>query len=165
MSLRRVSWLLLIAALIGASCTLDPGQTPSRSICDGVGAELGGCDAEQPEFTQTECAAVGREFGALLDERTVGIITGPEGVDGEARSVRVKQAMVLVSVRANNHLREIGLHATCDVPEFLEAAEAEFSPELKRSVGEVLYDGAPPASYEEWLDELTRTIAVIDAEE
>lgn len=69
------------------------------------------------------------------------------------------------SVRANNHLREIGLHATCDVPEFLEAAEAEFSPELKRSVGEVLYDGAPPASYEDWLDDLTRTIAVIDAEE
>lgn len=73
--------------------------------------------------------------------------------------------MVLLSVRANDHLRETGLRPDCDIPEFLQAAEAEFSLELKSSVGEVLYDGAPPASYEEWLEELTRNIGVIDEEE
>lgn len=73
--------------------------------------------------------------------------------------------MALLSARANDYLRERGLHATCDVPEFLGAAEAEFSPQFKEGVGEALYDGVPPATYGEWRSELTLMLGVIDAEE
>lgn len=166
MSVRTVSvLLLLLVGLIGTSCSLSPGSTPSRSSCAGIGAELGGCDEDLPQFTATECTAVGREFGAFLDQRTLAIITGPDAVDGEARSVRIMQTLVLLSVLANRYLREIDLHADCDVPEFLEAAEGEFSGELRDSVGDVLFDGAPPATYQDWRQELARTISVIDAEE
>ena len=155
--------ILLALGLIGAGCSAVVG--PTASICDGVDGQMGGCDEEQPEFTATDCAGVGREFGALLDERTLAILEGPEAVSGEARSVRLRQAMVLVSARANDHLREQGIHADCDVPEFLEAAESQFSAAVRDGVGIALYDGAPPATYEEWRSELTLMLGIIDAEE
>ncbi len=154
---------LLALGLIGTGCSAIVG--PTASVCGGVDAQLGGCDEEQPEFTATDCAGAGREFGALLDERTLAIIEGPEAIGGEARSVRLRQAMVLVSARANDHLREQGIHADCDMPEFLEAAEGEFSAALRDGVGIALYDGAPPATYAEWRSELTLMLGIIDAEE
>lgn len=157
---------LILLGIIGTSCSIvSVGATPSASICDGVDAEMGGCDQQQPEFAAADCAGVGREFGVYLDDRTRQIIEGPEAVGGEARSVRLRQAMVLLSARANDYLRERRLHATCDVPEFLSAAEAEFSPQLREGVGDALYDGAPLATYDEWKSELTLTLGVIDAEE
>lgn len=165
MSLSK-SIAVILLGLIGTSCSIVPvGPTPSASICDGVDAQMGGCDEEQPEFAATDCSGVGRELGAYLDDRTRRIIEGPDAVDGEARSVRLRQAMVLLSARANDYLRELGLHASCDVPEFLAAAEAEFSPQLRDGVGDALYDGVPPATYEEWKSELTLMLGIIDAEE
>lgn len=157
---------VLLLGLIGTSCSIVAvDATPSASICDGVDSQMGGCDEQQPSFAATDCAGVGREFGALLDDRARDIIEGPEVVDGEARSVRLRQAMALLSGRANDYLRETGLHAGCDVPEFLAAAEAEFSPQLTDGVGGALYDSAPPATYEEWRSELVLMLGVIDAEE
>lgn len=165
MRFRTVTGVLLLVGLVAASCSIGLGDSPSRSSCAGIGAEFGGCDDDLPQFTATDCATVGREFGAFLDQRTVDVITGPEAVDGEARSVRIMQTLVLLSASVNQYLREAGLHADCDVPVFLEAAETEFSPELKDSVGGALFDGNPAATYEDWYRELTRTIGVIDAEE
>jgi hypothetical protein len=162
------TWItLVILGLIGVACGTQPGTdvTPARSICAGVDAEMGGCEERQPEFAATDCEGVGREFGAQLEEWTMGIVEGPESVDGQARSVRLLQAMVLVSSRANAHLKEIGLHADCDVPEFLSAAEDEFTPKLRDSVGGASYDGDPVATYEEWLAEVSRMLRIIDAEE
>ena len=160
-------WIaVILLGLIGTSCSIvSDGGPPSASICDGVDAQMGGCDEQQPEFTATDCLGIGREFGAHMDDRTLGIIEGPEAVDGEARSVRLRQATVLLSARANDHLRELGLHASCDVPEFLGAAEAEFSHQLREGVGDALYDGAPAATYEEWKSEVTLMLGIIDAEE
>lgn len=73
--------------------------------------------------------------------------------------------MVLLSARANDYLKELGLHDSCDVPEFLDAAEAELSPQLRDGVGGALYDGVPPATYEEWKSEVTLMLGIIDAEE
>jgi len=165
MSLRMVSVLLLLVGLVGTSCSMSPSGSPARSSCDGIGAGLGGCDSNLPEFSATDCVGVAQEFGTALDERTLAVITGPEAVDGNARSVRLTHAMVLVSDLANRHLRATGLHADCDVPEFMGAAEAEFSSELRDSVGAFLYDGRPPATYDEWLEQLNRNIVVIDQEE
>lgn len=165
MSLSKLLAVLLLG-LIGTSCSVvSVTASPSASICDGVDAQMGGCDEEQPEFAATDCAGVGREFGTYLDERTRQIIEGPEAVGGDARSVRLRQAMVLLSARANEYLRDTDLHASCDIPEFLAAAEAQFSPQLKDRVGTALYDGAPPATYEEWKSELTLMLGIIDAEE
>ena len=157
---------IVLVGLTGTSCSIvSTGASPSASICDGVDAEMGGCDEEQPEFTATDCPGMGREFGAALDRRALAIVDGPDAVDGEARSVRLRQAMVLLSARANDHLRDLGLHASCDVPEFLGAAEAEFSAELREGVGDALYDGAPSATFDEWMSELTLMLGIIDAEE
>jgi hypothetical protein len=165
MSLSK-SIAVILLGLIGTSCAIvSVGDSPSASICAGVDAQMGGCDEQQPEFAATDCSGVGREFGAYLDDRTLQVIEGPDAVGGEARSVRLRQAMVLLSARANDYLRELGLHASCDVPEFVTAAEAEFSPELREGVGDALYDGAPPATYEDWKSELQLMLGVIDAEE
>lgn len=163
------AWItLLLLGLIGVACAMTPTGTdpiPSRSICAGVDAEMGGCEERQPEFAATDCEGVAREFGEQLEDWTMGIVEGPESVEGQARSVRLLQAMVLVSQRANAHLKEVGLHADCDVPEFLSAAKEEFTPQLRDSVGGAFYDGDPVATYEEWLAEVARMLRIIDAEE
>lgn len=159
----RIWIIFILLGLIGTSCSAE--VDPSAPVCAGVDAQKWGCDDEQPNFTARDCPAVGREFGIMVDERTVEIIQGPEAVAGEARSVRLRQAIVLVSARANDHLKELGIHASCDVPAFLEAAEAEFSPSLRDGVRDALYDGAPAATYDEWRSELTLMLGIIDADE
>lgn len=165
MSLSK-SIAMILLGLIGTSCALVPvSDARSPSICAAVDARMGGCDEQQPEFAATDCSGVGREFGAYLDDRTRQIVAGPDAVEGEARSVRLRQAMVLLSARANDYLKEHGLHASCDVPEFLAAAETQFSEELRRGVEDAFYDGAPRATYDEWKRELMLMLGIIDAEE
>lgn len=166
MSLRRACYLVLLLGLLGtpACSILQPADSPSPSICDFMDAQMGGCDADLPEFTGEDCEAIAAEFGRFLDARTVAILEGPEGVDGEGRSVRLKQDMVLLSTLAGRRLDELELRGACEPGEFLRAVEAEFSDALREGVGMALYDGNPPATYDEWRDELLRTLAVIEVE-
>ena len=55
-----------------------------------------------------------------------------------------------------------GVLDSCDLPEFLPIAEKQFSDKLREGVGSIIYDGEPVASYEEWLDDMEKFIAVID---
>jgi len=73
--------------------------------------------------------------------------------------------MVITSGNLNERLRTVGLRASCDVPEVMDIAEPLFSPVLKAGVGNAMYDGNPPANYDEWRADLRRTIQVIDDEE
>ena len=68
---------------------------------------------------------------------------------------------VLVTARANQYLRAQGLVAECGVDEFVAAAESQLSEPFKERVGAYLYDGSP-RPYGEWLENLRRTVRVID---
>ena len=133
------------------------------TVCDGVGGQLGGC-SERHQFTASTCDGLAREWATVLDQQIVAILNGPTDPD-LARSVRLKQAIVVVTTDMNTHLRELGFQAACDVPEFISIAEPMFSADLRARVGAALYDSKPMATYSEWLDDVRRTLNVIDADE
>jgi hypothetical protein len=151
-----------VTAAIAAAISLF-GQMPE--VCDGAPRELGGCTQDQPVFSGGSCAGVGREFGVQLDERAIAIINGPQNVNGESRSVRLDQQVLLVMTRANKHIRNQGMARECDADEFVTAAEHEFSVELRKQAGNYLYDTVE-RPYEEWRHYLYDIVALmIDTEE
>jgi hypothetical protein len=156
--------ILALVIIAATSCDLVGAPTPTSTLCDGISSEIGGCGV-QAEFTGSDCTEVGREFGRLVDESVLEIIAGPEDVGGNARSVRLKQVVNVLALRADDRLEELDLRADCDSEEFLGAAEVQFSEELRATVGGALYDGDPPATYEEWLADVADSVRVIDTED
>ena len=122
--------LLLLVAACGIGAT-----EPTPEVCDGIAAELGGCDGDRPTYSGTTCAAAAEEFLRQFSDRGNRIIDGPAVVDGNERSSQLVHAMVLHVQLANKHLRDTGQVAECEVPEFLEAAVAAFSPDFTERVG------------------------------
>ena len=165
---RRVVARVLAAILILAAATLvggcGIGAAPTPHACDGVAAEMGGCDADQPTFTGTTCAEVGEEWGAIVDTRVLAVIDGPAAANGMARSVLLRNAMVLAFVRAADHMGKLGILATCGSAEFLGAAEPRFSPELRSSVGGAMYDGEPVVTYTEFLTDALNVVKTLDSQ-
>ena len=160
---RVMSMAVLVGTVALGSCAPSfDGSSPPR-ISDGISSELGGCD-ELPVFAGDSCDALAAEYGRLLDDEVIEIIEGPAGVDGEARSARLKQVMTLLAVVAGRRLDEVGIGRTCDVRAFRTIAEAEFSPQLREQVGRVMYDGDPVATYDEWLDDLENSLRVLGSE-
>jgi hypothetical protein len=47
-------------------------------------------------------------------------------------------------------MRDAGITPLCDQHEFLATAEARLSESVREEVGDVMYEGDPIASYEEW---------------
>ena len=82
----------------------------------------------------------------------------------QSRSVLFKQALVITTIDMQTRLTEIGLLETCDLPEFMAASEPSFSDRLRADAGGAMYGGGgnPPATYAEWLDDVRRTIRMID---
>ena len=132
-----------------------------NEVCSGVPRDMGGCEPNQPTFAGVTCAEVGREFGSEVDRRGLDIIAGPQIVAGQSRASRMIVMTVLVTARANQYLRAQGLVAECGVDEFVAAAESQLSEPFKERVGAYLYDGSP-RPYGEWLENLRRTVRVID---
>jgi hypothetical protein len=156
-----VSLLVLWLSLQLVGCGLG-AASPTSEICDGMAAEMGGCDEDLPTFTADDCDGVAREWGRLVDSQVLNIISGPEAVEGEARSVRTRQATVLLSTLAGRHLDEVGVRAQCDATRFVEVGEGEFSDDLRQQVGSAMFDGQPVVPYEEWLADLARTATSIE---
>jgi len=150
--------LLAIVATI-ASCA--PTASPSQAVCDGISSEVGGCTAERHKFIGSTCEALGKEWGEVLDRAVVAIIDGPEAVAKQARSVRLRQALVIATADMNTRLQELKLQADCDLPEFMAAAEPTFSEKLRAGVGAALFDGSP-ATYEDWLEDVRKVARSID---
>jgi hypothetical protein len=150
---------LLVAGCMGSA---EPTQPP---ICDGISANMGGCDEDQPTYTGATCPELAREWGDEVDRRLSAVIDGPATVDGEAKSVQQTQVLVLTSTRLSMYMDRTGLLDSCDVPEFLPIAEEEFSEKLREGVGSIIYDGEPVVSYEEWLAGVEKFIAVIDRDD
>ena len=144
---------------------MGPGERTQPPFCDGIPADMGGCDEDQPTYTGTTCADLAREWGDEVDQRVSGVIDGPAVVDGEQKSVQQSQVLVLTSTRLSMYMDRKGVLDGCDLPEFLPIAEEQFSDKLREGVGSIIYDGDPVASYEEWLADLEKFIAVIDTED
>jgi len=153
--------LILMASFLVAGCS--PTARPTApAVCDGIPADLGGCSSARPNFAGSTCRELAGEWGRHVDRQVVAVINGPEDAEGKKRSVRVSDALVLSSIVAGMRLDELGLLASCDVPEFLQAAKAQFSDQLKAGVGSVLFDGSPIATDREWEAALVRAIGIID---
>jgi hypothetical protein len=155
--------LLTVLVALLAGCGLI-GGTPSPTTCDGIAAEFGACDEDRPVFNGQTCSEVGAEFGEQLSPRAIDIFDGPQTVDGNDRTVLLTRLVVLHIQLANKHLRDSGQAVDCDVPEFVEAAEAELSSEFKARVGDNVFFGQT-VSYEEWRADLERFLVVIDRDE
>lgn len=160
--MHRTPWwagTLLAAVAVIAACNAAPQASPSQEVCDGISADMGGCTGERHQFTSTTCADLAREWVTVLDPAVVAILDGPAGV---RRSSLLKQAVVITTLDMNTRLRALDLQADCDAPEFMAVAVPLFSDKVRSGVGNALWDGEPPATFEEWLDDVRRTLRVID---
>jgi hypothetical protein len=155
--------LRLLGVILIAGCGPVVGAPPTNPpVCDGIPADMGGCDSSRPVFAGTTCEAIADAWVAAIQERVLPVISGPPVADGMQRSSRISNVLVLSSVVAGMRLDDLGLLDSCDAPIFLEAAEADFSDELHDGIGATLFDGQPPASREDWDQTLFRAIRIID---
>ncbi len=166
---RLISSFLLILAIAGevASCSKISSPSgsravPEQSVCAGVSADAGGCTAERHRFTGPTCRDLALEWAQVLDGAVVAILAGPATFDGQARSSRLRQALVITTVDLNRRLQALNLQASCDVPEFMAAAEPRFSTTLRNNVGASLFDGSPVSTYQDWLADVGLIIRSID---
>lgn len=157
-----VAALAVALTIVGSVAVL--ALKPQPAICNGIDRQLGGCDTDQPVFNGSTCEAVGIEFGDQLDQRIVKILGGPDVVNGERKSVRISAAEFLLTGRANQHLREIGIIAECGADHFLAAAERRFSDTLRAEVGDYLSE-FEHHSYADWRADLRKTLRAIDMDE
>lgn len=153
---------VLVVVLLAAGCVFDTRGGPSPTLCDGLPADMGGCAENVPSFAGTTCIEVAEEWGRAVDRGVVAVMDGPAVVEDKQRSARITDVLVVSSVRAGTRLDELGLLPSCDVDVFLPAGRREFSNALVDGIGEVLFDGSPVASPEDWNVFLTRFIRIID---
>ena len=152
--------LIVVASLI-SGCGLVSGPKPTDQICDGVPADIGGCN-DPPTYVGSTCEALAAEWGRYVDDRVTQIINGPEDVDGARKSARIQQFLVLATVRMSLYMNRIGLLGACSSAEILAAAHPEFSPELKSSIGGALYDGDPIVTWDEFEAASLKALSVLD---
>jgi len=160
---RPIAIAVAVAAAALAGCGLVPASTSEQSFCDGISDIVGGCDPDRPTFSGQTCDEIAREFGRQVDERVLAIANGPDDPE-ESKAVRVTHVKTLSASLVNRYLREQGLVSECGADEFLVTAEEEFSEELRLVAGNYLHDG-PPATYEQWRDELRAFLQIIDQDE
>jgi hypothetical protein len=162
--MRRLHPMNAAAGLVLLTGCVFNGPSPSASFCDGIPADWGACDTDRPSFSGATCGEVGTEFGQQLGPRALEIFDGPQIVDGNDRTVQLQQLVILHIQLANKHLRDTGQVMVCEVPEFLDAAEAAFPAEFIERVGSnAFFDQT--VSYEAWREDLKRFLVVIDRDE
>ena len=141
----------MLEVILIAGCDPVGGASPTNPpVCDGIPADMGGCDSSRPVFAGTTCEAIADEWVAAIDERVLPIISGPPVEDDLSARVGSRTWSVLSSIVAGMRLDELGLLDSCDAPTFLEAGATGFSNELNDGIGATLFDGQPPASREDW---------------
>lgn len=171
MKIGRSSWLrvaIIAGMTVVASCQPAQStaslQTPTQRICDGISSDVGGCEARH-SFTATTCAGLAEEWARELDRRLLLIIRDPNRDPAQAASVRLRQALSIVTIDMNTRLVSQNLKEGCDVPEFLAVGQQFLSPELKSGVGAAMYDNAPAVTYDEWLADVRSVLRMIDERE
>lgn len=116
-----------------------------------------------PAFTATDCASAGAEWGAAVDRLAADVVTGPANRNGEARSVRIRTAMILPTTTLGRYLDAHGMLGSCSAAQLLAAAEPAFGDELRAGAATALYDGDPVATWQQFMDEAARVLSVFDA--
>jgi hypothetical protein len=157
--------VLALAVLSSASCNLPAQASPAPTVCDGVTSDAGGCTTERHEFSGTTCDDLAREWGSFVDKLAVAVIAGPDDIRGEAKSVRLKTAVLIASLDMNERMRDLSLRSECDVDGVLRVAEPLFSEALRSGVGGTMYDGDPMVGYDDWIVDVRRSLQVIDDED
>lgn len=165
--------LVTVVAGIIAVASCQPGAggpaftaaspVPTQRVCDGISSEVGGCEPRH-SFAATTCGGLAEEWARELDRKVMPIVRDPDQDPTQAASVLMHQAVVVVTVDMNARLRSLGLVGECDVPTFLAAAEPHLSAELRDGAGALLFDGNPPTTYQDWLDDVRRVLRVIEEE-
>ena len=141
--------------------SVPPAQ--AQRVCDGISSEVGGCEPRH-SFAARTCSGLAEEWARELDRKVTPIVRDPDQDPNQAASVLLRQALVVVTVDMSTRLRSRGLAGECDVPTFLAAAEPHFSAELKGGVGPLLFDGVPPTTYRDRLDDIRKLLRVIEEE-
>ncbi len=62
MFVSRLAFAWTLAILL-TGCAVGLGGSPPLEVCNGISAEMGGCDSDAPSYEGTDCETVGREFG------------------------------------------------------------------------------------------------------
>ena len=162
---RSLRLSLLMATTTLAACGATGSAPPSQQVCNDISADMGGCTIPRHTYTSSSCADLAREWAGALGPALLTVLDGPPSAGGNGRSVRLHQELVIATADLNIRLRALNLQAQCDVPEFLATAEPLFPSRLRTGVGEALYDGNPVSTYDDWLDDVRRTLGVIDDDE
>ncbi len=153
---------ILAIAVVTASCSNVSDASPSPTVCDDVSSEMGGCTTERHEYVGATCVAVATEWGGVMDRLVLAVINGPESVNNEARSSRLRQVIGIAAIDMDQHLEFLDPPVSCDLEEVLATGEQAFSDELRAGVGGAMYDGDPVVPYEEWLDDVRSVLGVIE---
>ncbi len=160
---RKAVAVVLAVLAVGASYWAVTGlRAAPDDACNGVPQKVGGCLPDQPRFTATTCAGLGRELGSEIDRRALAIMEGPpSSVDSDA--TRMTFMTALVATRLDQYLVASGLRGACSVDELSEAAEPVFSAEFRSRIGDYLYDAEPGSfTYEDWFAHLRQLLTIIE---
>lgn len=160
--LARLAGTLAIAVVTASCSTVGPASTPSPTVCDDVSSDAGGCTTERYSYAGTTCDEVAAEWGAFMDRLVLGVVNGPQSVNNEARSSRLRQVIGIAAIDLDQHLESLNTPVNCSIEDVLARGEQAFSDELRAAVGAAMYDGDPAVTYEEWLNDVRSVLGVLE---
>ena len=153
--------IVVVLIVAGVAIALALSDRDGPQACDGIAAEMGGCEEDLPTFAETTCDGIAREFSATYQARATDIFDGPPTVGDSSRSVRLIQLTNLMTQLANRHVRSVGPDNTCDADAFFRAVEADVTAEFKGRVGRYLYEDGT-GTYEAWAAEVRTFLAILE---
>jgi hypothetical protein len=153
----RASRCLITAVAVGLLAIGCGAQSPPT---DGEGI----ITVIEPDgiYTGATCSAVGHEFGKQLNDQVLTIIQANRATPGNA-SDPISTAVIRLAQGANTRLKALKIRDSCDVPEFLAAADEDLSPELRATVGD--FATTPVVSWDDWHQFVRGQLTIMDAEE
>ena len=153
---------LATVALLLVACTATGSTTPPPSDCGNIPASIGGCSSGRPVYAGTTCDELAEEWATAVDRLVTATFSEPALIDGKQRSARIQDAMILASITAGMRLNDLGLLGTCKAEDFVATADPLFGDQFRAGIPSMLYDGAPTATWEQFLFDLRRAIKIID---
>ena len=149
----------VLAFVLSACGRIAVSSGPSH--CNGISAEIGGCD-NPPTYTGTTCAAVALEWGQHVNDRIGTVIDGPESVGGKRKSARIQDVLILATVTLAGHLQATDALGSCSAEDVWAGAQSAFDARFKSGIPSALYDGSPVATWEQFDAEARRALSVLD---
>jgi len=154
--------VVLVAGCLGVGATPTPPLNPEPSVCNDIPSTFGGCDPDRPEYAGSTCPDLAAEWGRDIDKRIVAVIRGPADADGNAKSARNIDTLVLSSMVLTKRLDSLGIRATCGLKEFWPIAEQQFSSDLRSGVGAIMWDGDPVVTFDDWAVRAKEIVGMIE---